>query len=104
MISLNRVTLMGNVGANPEQIDSWCWFPVGTQNVWKDRQGVTQKANEWNKVRAYGFNCTNVMQWVKKGHPVYLEGRLVSKMHDDGSYETYVKLEKIDFLNKLANR
>lgn len=102
MASVNRVTLLGNVGDYPKETANGCTFPLATYNVWKDKEGITQRITEWHSIKAFGYIASNILKWVSKGDPLYIEGRLVSSRKEDGTYNSSVKVDVVEFLGKLG--
>lgn len=96
MASLNRVTLIGNLGADPEMRfmpsgDAVASIRIATTERYKDRQsGETKEQTEWHRVAFFGKLATIVNQYLKKGAPVYIEGRLrTRKWQDQGGQDRY---------------
>lgn len=102
--SVNKVILVGNLGADPEarsmnnggEVVS---FSVATSERWKDRDGNQQEKSEWHRVVIFNENLGRVAkQYLRKGSSVYLEGQLQTRKWTDqnGSdkYTTEVVLQK----------
>lgn len=88
---LNRVTLIGNLGADPESRFMPSGEQVVTLNVattrrWKNKQtGERQDETEWHRVTIFGKLAEIAAQYLKKGSKCYLEGRIkTSKYQKDG--------------------
>jgi len=85
--SLNKVSLIGNVGREPEirstssgtRVAS---FSVATSRQWKDKSGSPQEKTEWHRCQAWGKLAEIIEQFVNKGDRLYLEGRI-----EYGEYE-----------------
>ncbi|MEO0824007.1 MAG: single-stranded DNA-binding protein, partial [Pseudomonadota bacterium] len=81
--SVNKVILIGNLGADPE-VRSFpsggqvCNLRVATSENWKDRQtGERRERTEWHSVAIYNENLVRLaQQYLRKGSKVYLEGQL----------------------------
>ena len=79
--SLNKVTLIGNVGSDPDirmtpsgtKVGK---FSVATNERFTDRSGQQQDRTEWHRLTFFGRLADIVEQWVKKGDRLYVEGRL----------------------------
>jgi single-strand DNA-binding protein len=92
MASLNKVTLIGNVGKDPEirvsqngnQIAS---FSVATSESWKDKSsGERKEKTEWHRVVCFSPGlCKFIDGYVRKGSQVYVEGQLQTRKWTDKS-------------------
>jgi single-strand DNA-binding protein len=88
--SLNKVMLIGNVGAEPEiRMTSGgskvAKLSLATNRKWQDRStGQQQERTEWHRLTVFGRLSDIVEQWVKKGDRIYVEGRIeYSQTQDD---------------------
>jgi single-strand DNA-binding protein len=84
MSSLNKVTLIGNLGKDPEirympSGDAICNFSVATTEAWKDKAGEKQEKTEWHRISMFGKLAEIAGKYLKKGSTVYLEGRLQTR-------------------------
>jgi single-strand DNA-binding protein len=93
---LNKVTLIGNLGADPEIRSmpaggSVASVSVATTRRWKDRtSGERKEATEWHRVIFFNKLAEIVGEYLKKGSQVYIEGRLQTrKWTDDKGIERY---------------
>lgn len=82
--SVNRVTLLGNLGSDPTvrttaSGKTVASFSVATEESWKDGSGAWQKRTEWNKVVAWGPLAEEADKMLAKGRRVFVEGRLQSR-------------------------
>ncbi len=79
---VNKVILIGNLGADPETRympsgDAVTTLRVATSESWKDKQtGQTQERTEWHRVVMFGRLAEIAGEYLKKGHRVYIEGQL----------------------------
>lgn len=86
--SVNKVILLGNVGKDPE-IRSTAGgtmvanFGLATTDRTKDAQGNWQDRTEWHNIVAYGRLAEIVRDYVKKGHKLFIEGRLNTRNWED---------------------
>lgn len=88
--SLNKVMLIGNLGADPE-IRSFqnggrvCNLRVATSETWKDRNtGERQERTEWHTVAIFSEGLVNVCEnYLKKGSKVFIEGQLQTRKWQD---------------------
>ena len=79
--SLNKVTLIGNVGNDPEIRATSSGARVGklslaTNRSWTDRSGQKKEKTEWHRLTFFGRLVDIVEQYVKKGNRLYVEGRV----------------------------
>jgi single-strand DNA-binding protein len=85
---VNRVTLVGRLGKDPETRytsggQAVCNFSVATDETYKDRAGERQKRTEWHRIVMWGKLAEIAQQYLKKGALVYLEGRIQSRQWED---------------------
>ena len=108
MGNVNKVILIGNLGADPElkQLASGracCHLRLATTAVFKDATGQRQEKTEWHRVTAWGPVGEQCARYLKKGRSVYIEGRLESRSWDgeDGKKRcaTDVVANQVVFLN-----
>lgn len=102
--SVNKVTLVGNLGADPEARAMNAGgevinFNVATSERWKDRDGNQQEKTEWHRVVIFNENLGRVAkQYLRKGSSVYLEGQLQTRKWTDQNgqdkYTTEVVLQR----------
>ena len=88
MLNVNRVTLLGHVGRDPEfhtgaSGDRAARFSLATTERWKDRQGEPQERTEWHRVIVFGGQVGVVERLVRKGSAVLVEGRLTVREYTD---------------------
>ncbi|MGI9629153.1 MAG: single-stranded DNA-binding protein [Longimicrobiales bacterium] len=93
--SLNKVSLIGNVGNDPEIRATSSGARVAkislaTNRKFQDRSGQSQDKTEWHRLTVFGRLVDVVEQWVKKGDRLYIEGRLeYSQTQDDQGHTRY---------------
>jgi single-strand DNA-binding protein len=80
-MSFNKITLVGNLGRDPElrytpQGTPVCSFTMATNEKRKDRSGETQDLTTWFRVTLWGRQAETASQFLTKGRPLYVEGRL----------------------------
>lgn len=80
-MSFNKVILVGNLGRDPElrytpQGTPVCSFSMATNERRKDKTGEMQDQTTWFKVTLWGRQAETASQYLTKGKPVYIEGRL----------------------------
>ena len=103
---LNKVLLYGNLTRDPElkalpggsQVVN---FGVATNRVYKDKNGQKQEATEFHNVVAFARSAELIAQYLKKGQPIYVEGRLQTRSWDgaDGkkNYRTEIVVDSFQF-------
>ncbi|KQW46672.1 MULTISPECIES: single-stranded DNA-binding protein [unclassified Roseateles] len=96
MASVNKVILIGNVGKDPEvrynpSGGAWVTLSLATTRNWKNREtGERQEETEWHRVVFNDRLAEIVGEYVKKGRPLYVEGRLKTrKWQDKEGKDTY---------------
>jgi len=104
MAGVNKVILVGNLGADPEARSlnnggEVVNMRVATSEQWKDRDGNRQERTEWHNVVIFNENLGRVAKnYLRKGSKVYLEGQLQTRKWQDQSgndkYTTEVVLQK----------
>jgi single-strand DNA-binding protein len=80
-MSFNKIILVGNLGRDPElrytaQGTPVCSFTLATNEKRKDKAGETQDVTTWFRVTLWGRQAETASQYLTKGRPVYIEGRL----------------------------
>ena len=106
MGSVNKVILVGNLGADPElkytpSNRALCNLRIATTEVFKDKGGQRQEKTEWHRVTVWGDQAENCSKYLAKGRSVYIEGRLQTRSYDkDGQkhYATDVVADRVVFL------
>lgn len=88
MSSVNKVILIGNLGADPEVRytqggDPVCELRIATSEQWTDKQGAKQERTEWHTVSVWGKTAELCGQYLAKGRSVYVEGSLRSREYAD---------------------
>jgi len=105
--SLNKVTLIGNLGADPEvrtfnNGGKVCNLRIATSERWRDKNtGENREKTEWHTVAIFSEGLVRVCeQYLRKGSSVYLEGKLQTRKWQDQSgadrYSTEVVLQGFD--------
>ena len=110
---VNKVILIGNLGADPEiryTQDSTCVavLSVGTNESWTDKQNQQQTRVEWHRCVAYRGLAEVCQQYLTKGGKVYIEGRLKTRKWkaQDGSdrFTTEVVIQDMQMLGGNRNQ
>lgn len=84
MASVNKVILVGNLGRDPEvrympNGEAVANFSIATTDNWKDKSGQRQERTEWHNIVMYRRLAEIAGEYLKKGRPVYIEGRLQTR-------------------------
>tara|TARA_B100000029_G_scaffold7562_1_gene7975 strand:- start:198 stop:656 length:459 start_codon:yes stop_codon:yes gene_type:complete len=113
--SLNKVLLIGRLGADPEikqmvNGKNVARLSIATSNTWKDKNtGEKKEKTEWHRIVIFNEGLVNVVQqYVKKGTQVYIEGQLTTrKWKDEKSgvdrYSTEVVLQGYNSTFKILS-
>ena len=99
MASVNKIILIGNLGADPEirhgsSGDAICNIRLATAERWKDRaSGEMREITEWHRVVLYRRLAEIAGQYLRKGALVYVEGRLRSRKWTDQAGQERLTVE-----------
>ena len=89
MASINKVILLGNLGADPEIRytaggDAVATISVATSSSWNDKQsGEKREKTEWHRVVFFRRLAEVVGEYLKKGSSIYVEGQLQTNSYED---------------------
>ncbi len=89
MASVNKVIIIGNLGKDPEvrylpSGSAICNITVATSRQWKDKtSGDRQEETEWHRITFFDRMAEIAGEYLKKGRPVYVEGRLKTRKYTD---------------------
>ncbi len=89
MASVNKVIIIGNLGKDPEvrylpSGSAICNITVATSRQWKDKtSGDKQEETEWHRITFFDRMAEIAGEYLKKGRPVYVEGRLKTRKYTD---------------------
>ena len=110
MASVNKVILVGNLGADPETRymtngDAVCNIRLATTESWKDKaSGEKREVTEWHRVVFYRKLAEIAAQYLKKGAQVYLEGRIRTRKWTDKEgqerYTTEIEATEMQMLGR----
>ena len=111
MASVNKVILIGNLGADPESRfapsgDAICNIRLATTENWRDKNtGERREATEWHRVSFYGKLAEIAGQYLRKGSQVYIEGSLrTRKWQDKDGQDRYTTEIRADEMKMLGGR
>jgi single-strand DNA-binding protein len=106
---LNRVTLIGNLGKDPdlqtlEGNISVAKFPLATSESFKDKAGNQQTETEWHNIVLWRGLADLAKKYLRKGSAVYIDGKMKTRHYDDKDgnkrYVTEVVAEELILLDK----
>ena len=108
MASVNKVILIGNLGREPETRytadggTALCNIVIATSRRYKNSQGELQEETEWHRIVFFGRQAEVAQQYLHKGSPVYIEGRLRTRRYTDKDgierYATEIVCETMQLL------
>ncbi len=107
MASVNKVILIGNLGADPEMRylpsgDAVANLRLATTDKFKDKSGAMQEVTEWHSVAFFGKTAEVCGQYLKKGSSVYVEGSLRTRKWQDKTgadrYTTEIRGDRMQML------
>jgi single-strand DNA-binding protein len=111
MASVNKVILVGNLGADPETKylpsgDAITNVRVATTDRWKDKaSGEMKEATEWHRIAFFGRLAEIAGEYLKKGSQVYVEGRIrTRKWQDKEGQDRYSTEIVADTMQMLGSR
>lgn len=87
-MSLNKCMIIGNLGRDPEMRytpsgQAVTQFTVATNRNYRDQQGEWQSETEWFRVVVWGPQAERTAERLRKGHKVYIEGRIQTRQWED---------------------
>ena len=88
MLNMNRVTLLGHAGRDPEirslqNGGKAASFTLATTEKWKGKDGKPAESTEWHRIAVYGPTVEAVEKMLRKGNAVLVEGRLATREYKD---------------------
>ena len=113
MSGVNKVILVGNLGANPELRftqgqQAVANLRIATTEKWTDKNGQKQEATEWHRVVVWGKQAEIVGQYLTKGRQVYIEGRIRTRQWQDQQgqkrYTTEIVAQNVQMLGGRGER
>lgn len=106
---INKVILVGNLGADPDIRQSGNGNVVANLNIatgeaWKDQQGQLQERTEWHRVCMFGRTAEIARDYLRKGSKLYLEGKLQTRKWQDKNgqdrYTTEIVASEFQMLDR----
>lgn len=104
---VNKVILIGNLGADPEvrftpAAQAVANFRIATSESWTDKQGQKQERTEWHRIVAWGKLAELCGEYLTKGRQVYVEGKLQTRewtnKENQKQYTTEIVAQNVTFL------
>jgi single-strand DNA-binding protein len=108
-MSLNKCMIIGNLGRDPEMRytpsgQAVTQFSVATNRNYRDQQGEWQSETEWFRVVIWGERGERAAEQLRKGHKVYVEGRIQTRQWEDQSgtkrYTTELIADRVSSLER----
>jgi single-strand DNA-binding protein len=108
-MSLNKCMIIGNLGRDPEMRytsggQAVTQFSVATNRNFRDQQGEWQSETEWFRVVVWGDRGERAAEQLRKGHKVYVEGRLQTRQWEDQTgnkrYTTELIADRVSSLER----
>lgn len=113
-LNLNKVTFAGNLTRNPELKflageKAVCEFGMASNRKWKDKDGTMKEEATFAEIVAWGRTAELVTQYLTKGSPAYVEGRLTQETWEDKETgkkrsKTRITAETVQFLGSKQER
>src|ERR1700726_1525096 len=110
-MSVNKVIVIGNLGANPNiralpSGQNVANFSLASTERFTDRNGAKQERTDWHRIVAFGQLADRCDRFLSKGRQVYIEGRLTTRQYEarDGSGKRYRTEIVARQLRMLGNR
>lgn len=109
MASVNKVILIGHLGADPETRympsgDAVTNMRLATTEQWKDKDGAKQEHTEWHRISVFGKLAEICAEYLQKGSMVYFEGSIRTRKWQDKDgqdrYTTEIKADQMRMLDK----
>ena len=110
--SVNRVTLIGRLGTDPELKHTpngaaMAHFNMATNRSWKDSEGNAVEKTDWHRIVVWRKPAEIIAEYCKKGHRLYIDGRLETRSWDDNNgqkrFMTEVVVENFTFLESRSS-
>ena len=108
MASYNRVTLLGNLGQDPElrytqNKTAVTSFSLATTEYRKSADGGSQSVTDWHRVVVWGKQAENCNKYLRKGRTVFIEGRLHTRSWEDKNGQKHRITEVVAGLVQFIN-
>ena len=103
MPNLNKVMLIGHLGADPQirympSGDAVCNLSLATSEKWKDKEGQQQEETQWHRLTMFRRNAEVANEYLRKGAAVFIEGRIKYRTYEkDGEKKYSTDIEVFNF-------
>jgi single-strand DNA-binding protein len=113
MASVNKAILIGNLGRDPElrytpSGAAVCTFSIATTEKWRDKQTNEMKeSTNWHNIVFWGKQAELAKQYLTKGSPVYIEGRIQTRSWEDNGVKKYITEivgQRMQFLGRRGDQ
>ena len=113
MSGVNKVILVGNLGANPEMRftqagQAVCNLRLATTERWTDKNGQKQEQTEWHRIVVWGKQAEICGQYLTKGRQIFVEGRIRTRQWQDQQgqkrYSTEIVAVNVQMLGGRGER
>jgi single-strand DNA-binding protein len=113
MRGVNKVTVMGRLGNDPEIRYTSLGTPivrfnVATNESWTDKDGSKKEHTEWHRIVVWGKLGENCNEYLAKGRQVYIEGKLKTSSYEDKAgikrYSTEIVARDVQFLGEPQSK
>ena len=110
MSGVNKVIIIGRLGADPEmkavgQGSTVTRLSVATSESWTDKNGQKQERTEWHRITVWGKLAEICGKYLQKGRQVYVEGKLQTRSWEDNGqkkYATDIVANTVQFLGSAG--
>ena len=113
MASVNKAILIGNLGKDPDlrftpSGAAVCTFSIATTEKWRDKQtNELKESTNWHNIVLWGKQAETAKQYLQKGSPVYIEGRIQTRSYDDKDgnkkWITEIVGQRLQFLGRRTS-
>ena len=113
MAAVNKCIFIGNLGRDPEirympSGDAQASFSIACTESYKDKSGERKERTEWVNIVMFGKQAEIAGEYLKKGSPVYIEGRLQTRKWQDKEgvdrYTTEIRADRMQMLGTKGER
>ncbi|GAA4001216.1 single-stranded DNA-binding protein [Hymenobacter fastidiosus] len=110
MAGINKVILVGHLGKDPEvrhleSGSSVANFTLATNDYYKDKSGTRVERTEWHNITAWRGLAEVAEKYLKKGHQIYVEGKIRTRQYQDKDNQTrYITEIVADEITMLGSR
>ena len=112
-MTMNKMTIIGNLGTDPEMRytpngQAVTNFNVATNYRYKTAEGESREETEWFRISVWGRQAETCSQYLSKGSKVYVEGRLTSRTFEGRDGQTHfsneIRATDVRFIDSAASR